>query len=175
LQIIEYSDANETAVCNLGSISLGKFVDPTTRKFDYQKLMEVTRVLTRNLNRVIDINYYPVPEAKKSNMRHRPIGLGVQVPAAPACASIWHGAAAGFACKGRGAEVGGDATGACGRVHPDAAAVRLGRRARGQPVHLRDDLLRRPLGLDGDRQARRPVRDIQRMPPCLQCRGGCSA
>ena len=79
LQIIEYSDANETAVCNLGSISLGKFVDATTRTFDYQKLMEVTRVLTRNLNRVIDINYYPVPEAKRSNMRHRPIGLGVQV------------------------------------------------------------------------------------------------
>ena len=66
-------------MCNLGSISLGKFVDATTRTFDYQKLLEVTRVLTRNLNRVIDINYYPVPEAKRSNLRHRPIGLGVQV------------------------------------------------------------------------------------------------
>ena len=88
LQIIEYSDANETAVCNLGSISLGKFVDATTRTFDYQKLLEVTRVLTRNLNRVIDINYYPVPEAKRSNLRHRPIGLGVQV-GLPLSVPLW--------------------------------------------------------------------------------------
>ena len=77
-EIIEYSDADETAVCNLGSISLGKFVDREKKTFDYQKLGDVTKVLTRNLNKVIDINYYPVPEAKKSNLRHRPIGLGVQ-------------------------------------------------------------------------------------------------
>jgi ribonucleotide reductase alpha subunit len=63
-------------VCNLGSIALPKFVEKG--KFDHQKLFEVTVELTRNLNRVIDQNYYPVPEARRSNMRHRPIGIGVQ-------------------------------------------------------------------------------------------------
>ncbi len=62
--------------CNLGSLSLGKFVENNV--FDHQKLYEMTRVLTRNLNKVIDINYYPVPQAQYSNFRHRPIGLGVQ-------------------------------------------------------------------------------------------------
>src|SRR6185295_9966729 len=64
------------AVCNLASIALPRFV--RDGKFDFQKLNEVTQVATRNLNKVIDINYYPVEEARKSNMRHRPIGLGVQ-------------------------------------------------------------------------------------------------
>jgi ribonucleoside-diphosphate reductase subunit M1 len=83
-EIIEYSSPDETAVCNLGSISLAKFVQPgdkatgTAPQFDYKKLCSVTKVLTRNLNKVIDINYYPVPEGRKSNFRHRPIGLGVQ-------------------------------------------------------------------------------------------------
>jgi ribonucleoside-diphosphate reductase alpha subunit len=76
-EIMEYTSADEIAVCNLASISLGKFVTPDG-KFDHQKLYEITKVVTRNLNKVIDVNYYPVPEAKKSNMRHRPIGLGVQ-------------------------------------------------------------------------------------------------
>lgn len=76
-EIIEYTAADEIAVCNLASISLGKFVTPEG-KFDHQKLYEITKVVTRNLNKVIDVNYYPVAEAKNSNMRHRPIGLGVQ-------------------------------------------------------------------------------------------------
>jgi ribonucleoside-diphosphate reductase alpha chain len=75
-EIIEYSDANESAVCNLASIGLPSFVKDG--QFDFVKLREVVRVATRNLNRVIDINYYPTPETRRSNMRHRPIGLGVQ-------------------------------------------------------------------------------------------------
>ena len=75
-EIIEYSDANETAVCNLASIGLPSFVGPDG--IDYNKLMAVTAVAVRNLNRVIDVNYYPTPETRRSNMRHRPIGLGVQ-------------------------------------------------------------------------------------------------
>lgn len=77
-EILEYSDSSETAVCNLASIGLPAFVDQTTQTFDFVKLREVVKVATRNLNRVIDINYYPTPETRKSNMRHRPIGLGVQ-------------------------------------------------------------------------------------------------
>jgi ribonucleoside-diphosphate reductase alpha subunit len=76
-EIMEYTSPDEVAVCNLASIALPKFVTPDG-KFDHDKLYEITKVATRNLNKVIDVNYYPVPEAKKSNMRHRPIGLGVQ-------------------------------------------------------------------------------------------------
>jgi len=82
-EIIEYTAPDETAVCNLASISLSKMVvghetggDAGT--FDFDKLMQVTKVITRNLNRIIDRNFYPIPEAERSNMRHRPIGLGVQ-------------------------------------------------------------------------------------------------
>ncbi len=75
-EIIEYTSADEVAVCNLGSIALPKFVEKG--KFDHQRLFEVTYELARNLNRVIDQNYYPIPEARRSNMRHRPIGIGVQ-------------------------------------------------------------------------------------------------
>ena len=75
-EILEYTSPDEVAVCNLASIALSKFVDDET--FDYDKLYEVSRVVTRNLNKVIDINYYPVKEAENSNMRHRPIGIGVQ-------------------------------------------------------------------------------------------------
>jgi ribonucleoside-diphosphate reductase alpha subunit len=75
-EIIEYTSKDEVAVCNLASIGLNKFVN--NGQFDFQKLYEVTRVVTRNLNKVIDINYYPIPEARNSNMRHRPIGIGVQ-------------------------------------------------------------------------------------------------
>jgi len=77
-EIMEYTSAEEVAVCNLASIALPKFVDPKTQTFDYEKLVQITKVVTRNLNRVIDVNYYPVKEAKTSNMRHRPIGIGVQ-------------------------------------------------------------------------------------------------
>jgi ribonucleoside-diphosphate reductase alpha subunit len=76
-EILEWTDKDETAVCNLGSLALPKFVGPDG-VFDYEKLHKAARVLTYNLNRVIDVNFYPVPEARKSNMRHRPIGLGVQ-------------------------------------------------------------------------------------------------
>ncbi len=77
-EIIEYTAPDEIAVCNLASIALPKFVDEKTKTFDFQKLYEITKVVTRNLNKIIDLNYYPVPEARKSNLRHRPIGLGVQ-------------------------------------------------------------------------------------------------
>jgi ribonucleoside-diphosphate reductase alpha chain len=83
-EIIEYTSKDEVAVCNLASLALPKFVTEEglpagqTGIFDHQKLYEITKVVTRNLNKVIDINYYPVEEARTSNMRHRPIGLGVQ-------------------------------------------------------------------------------------------------
>ena len=77
-EILEYSDDTETAVCNLASIALPSFVNETTKEFDYEKLHEVTKVITNNLNRVIDINYYPTEKCKKSNLSHRPIGIGVQ-------------------------------------------------------------------------------------------------
>ncbi|MEQ8580228.1 MAG: ribonucleoside-diphosphate reductase subunit alpha [Marinoscillum sp.] len=76
-EIMEYTSKDEVAVCNLASIALNKFVNKKG-EFDHQKLYEITKVATRNLNKVIDVNYYPVPEAKTSNMRHRPIGIGVQ-------------------------------------------------------------------------------------------------
>ena len=76
-EIIEYTSPDEIAVCNLASIALNKFVkDDLT--YDHEKLYEITKVITKNLNKVIDVNYYPVEEAKNSNLRHRPIGIGVQ-------------------------------------------------------------------------------------------------
>ena len=75
-EIIEYSAPDETAVCNLASIALPSYVKSQT--IDYEKLRAVVKVAIKNLNRVIDINYYPTPETERSNMRHRPIGLGVQ-------------------------------------------------------------------------------------------------
>jgi ribonucleoside-diphosphate reductase alpha chain len=75
-EIMEYSDENETAVCNLASIALPTFVENGV--FNYEKLANVAGVITRNLNRVIDVNYYPTPKTHTSNMRHRPIGIGVQ-------------------------------------------------------------------------------------------------
>jgi ribonucleoside-diphosphate reductase alpha subunit len=77
-EILEYTDKDETSVCNLASIALPKYVNEETRTFDYEKLHEITKIVTKNLNRVIDRNFYPVETARKSNMRHRPIGLGVQ-------------------------------------------------------------------------------------------------
>ena len=76
-EIIEYSDSNETAVCNLASLGLSNFVNED-KTFNYDKLHEVTKVVTDNLNKVIDINFYPTDKTKRSNMRHRPIGIGVQ-------------------------------------------------------------------------------------------------
>lgn len=80
-EIIEYTAPDEVAVCNLASIALPKFVEQGAdgfMRFDHQKLYEITKVVTRNLNKIIDLNFYPVPEAEKSNKRHRPIGIGVQ-------------------------------------------------------------------------------------------------
>jgi ribonucleoside-diphosphate reductase alpha chain len=80
-EIIEYSSPTETAVCNLASLALPAFVvkDASGKPaYDYQALMKATRVAIRNLNRVININYYPTPETERSNMRHRPVGLGIQ-------------------------------------------------------------------------------------------------
>ncbi|KAJ2901068.1 ribonucleotide-diphosphate reductase subunit rnr1 [Coemansia aciculifera] len=76
-EIVEYSDPDEVAVCNLASIALPSFV-ASAAEYDFQKLHDVTKVITKNLNRIIDINFYPVPETRTSNMRHRPIGVGVQ-------------------------------------------------------------------------------------------------
>jgi len=80
-EIIEYTAPDEIAVCNLASIALNRFVvkeDGKETWYDHNELKRVTKLITRNLNRIIDVNYYPVEEARKSNMRHRPIGLGVQ-------------------------------------------------------------------------------------------------
>ena len=76
-EIMEYTSKDEVAVCNLASIALPMFVTEEG-VFDHQKLYEITKVITKNLNKVIDINYYPVKEAENSNLRHRPIGIGVQ-------------------------------------------------------------------------------------------------
>jgi ribonucleoside-diphosphate reductase alpha chain len=75
-EIMEYTAADEIAVCNLASISLPMFIE--NNEFNHQLLFDVTKRVTKNLNKVIDRNYYPVPEAENSNMRHRPVGLGVQ-------------------------------------------------------------------------------------------------
>lgn len=79
-EIIEYSAPDETAVCNLASISLPSCVVSSdgVKSFDFDELRNIVRIAVRNLNRVIDINYYPTPETEKSNMRHRPVGLGIQ-------------------------------------------------------------------------------------------------
>lgn len=77
----------QVAVCNLASINLAALVIPPAAElgegaratYDFEKLQHISEVVTRNLNRVIDVNYYPIPEARNSNMRHRPIGIGVQV------------------------------------------------------------------------------------------------
>lgn len=76
-EIVEYTSKDEIAVCNLASIALNMFVT-NKREYDFEKLKNVTKTVTRNLNKIIDVNYYPVIEARNSNMRHRPIGIGVQ-------------------------------------------------------------------------------------------------
>ena len=83
-EIMEYTAPDEVAVCNLASISLSKLVTPatdytgTTGSFDFDKLVEVSKIITRNLNKIVNRNFYPIEEARRSNMRHRPIGIGVQ-------------------------------------------------------------------------------------------------
>ena len=75
-EIVEYTAPDEVAVCNLASIALPKYIEDG--KFNFKKLYDVVQVITKNLNKIIEINYYPVEAAKKSNFRHRPIGIGVQ-------------------------------------------------------------------------------------------------
>ncbi len=75
-EIMEYTDTDEIAVCNLASLSLPRYVADSV--FDFQKLYEISKIVTRNLNKIIDSNYYPVTETQTSNLRHRPIGIGVQ-------------------------------------------------------------------------------------------------
>lgn len=77
-EIVEYTAPDEVAVCNLASLVLNRFVDVKTRKYDFAALHRASKIVAKNLNKIIDINFYPVPEARKSNMRHRPIGIGVQ-------------------------------------------------------------------------------------------------
>ncbi|TVY35718.1 Ribonucleoside-diphosphate reductase large chain [Lachnellula subtilissima] len=77
-EIIEYCAPDEVACCNLASLALPSYVDITNGTYDFNKLHEVCQVVVKNLNKIIEINYYPVPEAKKSNLRHRPIAVGVQ-------------------------------------------------------------------------------------------------
>jgi ribonucleoside-diphosphate reductase alpha chain len=77
-EIMEYSDANETAVCNLASIALNRFVDEKTRTINIAELERITALIVDNLNQIIDINYYPTTKTETSNLRHRPIGIGVQ-------------------------------------------------------------------------------------------------
>jgi ribonucleoside-diphosphate reductase alpha chain len=80
-EILEYSDANETAVCNLASIALPTFVDtsdPENPIFDYETLHKIAKIVTYNLNKIIDVNFYPTEKTRRSNMRHRPIGIGIQ-------------------------------------------------------------------------------------------------
>jgi ribonucleoside-diphosphate reductase alpha subunit len=77
-EIMEYSDSNETAVCNLASIALNRFVDEKTRTINFTELERITALVVDNLNQIIDINYYPTTKTETSNLRHRPIGIGVQ-------------------------------------------------------------------------------------------------
>ncbi|KAI2800291.1 Ribonucleoside-diphosphate reductase large subunit [Blomia tropicalis] len=77
-EVVQYSSKDEIAVCNLASLALNRFVNKEDRTFNFEKLREIVKVVTNNLNRIIDVNYYPLPEAERSNKRHRPIGIGVQ-------------------------------------------------------------------------------------------------
>lgn len=77
-EIVEYTAPDEIAVCNLASIAVNMFVSPDRQSYDFVKLKEITKVVTNNLDKIIDVNYYPVPEAETSNKRHRPVGIGIQ-------------------------------------------------------------------------------------------------
>lgn len=76
-EIVEFTSPSEVAVCNLASIAVNMFVRPD-KSYDFVRLKEVSKIVTRNLNKIIDVNYYPIPEARTSNLRHRPIGIGIQ-------------------------------------------------------------------------------------------------
>lgn len=78
IEIVQYTSKEEIAVCNLASLALPKFVNVETKSFDHERFAKVVAMAVRNLNKIIDLNYYPLPETKTSNLRHRPIGLGIQ-------------------------------------------------------------------------------------------------
>jgi ribonucleotide reductase alpha subunit len=78
VEVCEYSDDKESAVCNLASIALPAFVNEETKTFDYEMLHRVVKVVTKNLNKVIDVNFYPTEKTRRSNLSHRPIGIGIQ-------------------------------------------------------------------------------------------------
>lgn len=77
-EIVEYTSPDEVAVCNLASIAVNMFVEADRKTYDFKKLKEITKIVATNLDKIIDVNYYPIPEARSSNMRHRPIGIGIQ-------------------------------------------------------------------------------------------------
>ena len=77
-EIIEYTSKEEVAVCNLASIALPSYVDREKKTFNLEELIKITKVITINLNKIIDLNYYPVEEARYSNLKNRPIGIGIQ-------------------------------------------------------------------------------------------------
>ncbi|XP_026684878.1 ribonucleoside-diphosphate reductase large subunit-like [Diaphorina citri] len=77
-EIVEYTSKDEVAVCNLASIALNMYINPADKTYNFTKLKDVAKIVTKNLNKIIDVNFYPVEEARNSNMRHRPIGIGVQ-------------------------------------------------------------------------------------------------
>ena len=77
-EIVEYTSKDEVAVCNLASVNLASFANASTKLYDFDQLYKVTKAVTKNLNKVIDINFYPIKEAENSNLRHRPVGIGVQ-------------------------------------------------------------------------------------------------
>ena len=73
-EIVQYSSPDEVAVCNLASIAVNMFVNTNKKTYDFKKLKEITKIVTRNLDTIIDLNYYPIEQAEKSNFKHRPIG-----------------------------------------------------------------------------------------------------
>jgi ribonucleotide reductase alpha subunit len=80
-EIVEYSDKDETAVCNLASIAVSNFIvkDKKGKKeFDFNKLFEISKVIAKNIDKIIDVNFYPTEEGKNSNLKHRPMGIGIQ-------------------------------------------------------------------------------------------------
>jgi ribonucleoside-diphosphate reductase alpha chain len=90
-EVVEYTSAEEVAVCNLASVVLPRFVTEDAAgelSFDHAALHAVVKVITRNLNRIIDVNHYPLEEARRSNMKHRPIGVGVQVSCCCWCTAV---------------------------------------------------------------------------------------
>lgn len=76
-EVVEYTSPDEIAVCNLASIALNRYVNPDTKGYNFELLHSVTKRITKNLNKIIDNNYYPIKQAEYSNKRHRPIGIGV--------------------------------------------------------------------------------------------------